>query len=181
MTINAKSMYHGYRLSIIKWGQCVVRLSSPIEIPTPDFIICDHAGEQHTRGSLSGENGLLIGFVPGIWSIDNFRHVLWLQQHMPKLAMAGIRTVVMARAETHTLYEFRINSPLLITIPLLGDSDGAIHAMCCSEREPTMVLIDRDGIALQSWSMGTNHQHSRMSELGYAIQSIQSLKNVYIV
>ncbi len=122
----------------------------------------------------------MIGFIPGIWSMDNFRHVLWLQQQMPKLDMAGICTVVAARAETHMLYEFRINSPLLITIPLLDDADGAIHALYGSEK-PSLVLIDRNGGVRQSWPLGQNHQRPRMSELGYAIQSIQSLKDVCIV
>ncbi len=139
-----------------------------------DFTLPDHTQTPHSLSDLMGRNGLMLGFIGDIWQAASVRRILWLQRHVAKFSQIGTPIALLVRDHAHTLYGFRMSSPLPVPFPLLADVDGKVHRAYRMDRHPGLVLIDRNGILRYKWLMPEDNIWPKMPELVEAAQTLQT-------
>lgn len=140
----------------------------------PEFRLPDHEQKLNTLDDLMGDQGMLLGFIGDIWQPTSVRRILWLQRHVGKFAMLGAPVTLMVRDHPHTLYGFRMSSPLPVPFPMLADADGHIHEIYRMDRHPGILLIDKDKIIRHKWLMPEDNVWPKMPELVHAVQALQA-------
>jgi len=139
-----------------------------------DFSLPDHTQAPHSLSDLMGTNGLMLGFIGDIWQAASVRRILWLQRHVAKFSQIGTPIALLVRDHAHTLYGFRMSSPLPVPFPLLADVDGKVHRAYSMDRYPGLVLIDHNGVLRHKWLMPEDNVWPKMPELVEAAQTLQT-------
>lgn len=139
-----------------------------------DFSLPDHTQKIYTLGELAGETGIMLGFIGDIWQAASVRRILWLQRHVGRFAQMGTPIALLVRDHSHTLYGFRMSSPLPVPFPLLADADGRVHRSYSMDRHPGMILIDRERVIRYKWLMPEDNVWPKMPELIEAVQTLQA-------
>jgi peroxiredoxin len=117
----------------------------------PDFLLSNHEHRKQGLKDLMGTKGVLLGFIGDIWMPTSVRRIFWLQRHAPKFASSGAPVALLVRDNAHTLYGFRMSSPLPVPFPLLADVNGEVHRQNNMERHPGLVLLDRNFTVRAKW------------------------------
>ncbi len=149
-------------------------LGPQLNTPAPDFKLPDHNQKPQTLADVLGEQGMLLGFIGDIWQPASVRRILWLQRHVAKLALMGAPVALMVRDHPHTLYGFRVSSPLPVPFPLLADVDGAVHVQYRMDRYPGLILLDHKPLIRQKWLMPEDNIWPKMQEIVEAVQALQA-------
>lgn len=118
----------------------------------PDFMLHDHEGCEQTLMGMMGERGILIGFINDIWKPASIRRILYMQRHMKKFASEGYNVALVIADKQYTLWTFYMSSPMTVYVPLLADSNMAIHEKY-SMQHAGLVLIDKSAIIRAKWLM----------------------------
>lgn len=147
-------------------------LGPTLNIPAPDFMLKDHNHRPQQIRSMVGSKGILLGFIGDIWLPTSVRRIFWLQRHAGKFALSGSPVALLVRDNSHTLYGFRMSSPLPVPFPLLADTDGEIHRSYNMERHPGLVLLDRQLNVCAKWLMPDERVWPKMQELLAAIECL---------
>ncbi len=149
-----------------------LELGPRIDTIAPDFTLKDHENRPRALTSLLGKKGLLLGFIGDIWMPTSVRRIFWLQRHAPRFALAGAPVVLLVRDDPHTLYGFRMSSPLPVPFPLLADNDGEIHQRYNMAHHPGLVLLDKNPLIQAKWLMPDERVWPKMQELLNEINSM---------
>lgn len=139
-----------------------------------DFTLADHSQTLHSLSDLIGPNGLMLGFIGDIWQAASVRRILWLQRHVAKFSQLGTPITLLVRDHAHTLYGFRMSSPLPVPFPLLADADGKVHRLYAMDRHPGLILVDGARILRYKWLMPEDNVWPKMPELVEAVQTLQT-------
>jgi peroxiredoxin len=142
-----------------------LELGPRIDSIAPDFMLKDHENHPRELTSLIGKKGLLLGFIGDIWMPTSVRRIFWLQRHAPRFALAGAPVALLVRDDPHTLYGFRMSSPLPVPFPLLADGNGEMHQRYNMERHPGLVLLDSNLLIQAKWLMPDERVWPKMQEL----------------
>ena len=124
------------------------------------------------RGVLVTGRGVLLGFIGDIWLPTSVRRIFWLQRHATKFTLKGAPVALLVRDQPHTLYGFRMSNPLPVPFPLLADTDGEVHRLFNMERNPGLVLLDRNLKIQAKWLMPDERVWPVMSELIKAVEAM---------
>ncbi len=138
-----------------------------------NFRLLDHKKSYYSLDDLTGQTGVLLGFIGDIWQPASVRRILWLQRHVHKFALMGTPTALLVRDYPHTLYGFHSSSPLPVPFPLLADSDGEIHKLYQMDKYPGLLLIDHMHILREKWLMPDDRVWPKLHEITNAITSLQ--------
>ncbi|MDX1990841.1 MAG: redoxin domain-containing protein [bacterium] len=141
----------------------------------PNFCLPDHRKVGHSLNDLMGGVGLMLGFIGDVWQPTSVRRILWLQNQVHKFSMMGTPVALLVRDQPHTLYGFQMSSPMPVPFPVLADADGCVHSLYHMDRQPGLLLIDRNFVLRQKWVMTDERVWPKMQELIHAAQSIQAL------
>lgn len=139
----------------------------------PDFALQDHKQLLHTRRELTGDTGLLLGFVGDVWQPANVRRILWLQRHAGQFNMLGVPVALIVREHPLAIASFCRTSPLPMPVTLLSDADANVHANYSMDGQTGLVLIDRMGILREAWVMPSGRLWPGLGDLSHAIQQLQ--------
>lgn len=149
-------------------------LGPVVNMRAPDFALLDHKRQLYMLDDLMGASGVVLGFIGDIWQPASVRRILWLQRHVNKFAVMGTPVALLVRDYPHVLNGFHSSSPLPVPFPLLADSDGQVHRTFAMDRNPGMLLIDRQHVLRKKWLMPNDQVWPRMQELVQAIQVVQA-------
>lgn len=149
-------------------------LGPKLNTAAPDFSLPDHNQKICTLDEIMGPNGVMLGFIGDIWQAASVRRILWLQRHVGKFAHLGTPIALLVRDHAHTLYGFRMSSPLPVPFPLLADADGKIHRAYQMDRHPGLLLVDHDRMLRYKWLMPEDNIWPKMPELVEAVQTLQT-------
>ncbi|HEX2622066.1 MAG TPA: redoxin domain-containing protein [Phototrophicaceae bacterium] len=138
-----------------------------------DFRLSDHSRQVYGLTELIGTHGLLLGFIGDIWQPTSVRRILWLQRHVGKFALMGTPIALLVRDHVQTLHGFHTSSPLPVPFPLLADADGYVHRTYQMEYQAGLVLLDKQRIVRQKWSMTPDFVWPRLNDLLAAVQMLQ--------
>lgn len=149
-----------------------MELGPLLNFQVPDFSLPDHENNPHNLSKLMGTTGLLMGFIGDIWQPVSVRRILWLQRQVSKLNLMGVPITLLVRDHPHTLYGFRMSSPLPVPFPLLADADGQIHRAYNLDRYPGLLLLDREGILRDKWLMPDDRVWPKINEIVQAVHHL---------
>lgn len=138
----------------------------------PDFELRDHSHKPQRLRDLCGSRGVMLGFIGDIWLPTSVRRIFWLQRHAPQFTLKGAPVALLVRDKPHTLYGFRMSNPLPVPFPLLADTDGAVHRQFNMERNPGLVLLDRNFRIQAKWLMPDERIWPKMPELLETIEGM---------
>lgn len=147
-------------------------LGPMLNVAAPDFTLSDHNHRPQQISAMLGRKGIMLGFIGDIWQPVSVRRIFWLQRHAGKFALAGTPVALLVRENPHTLYGFRMSSPLPVPFPLLADADGRIHQAYNMDRHPGLVLLDRQRSTRAKWLMPDERIWPRMQELLAAVETL---------
>ncbi|HRL13185.1 MAG TPA: redoxin domain-containing protein [Aggregatilineales bacterium] len=145
-----------------------------LHTPASSFTLPDHTQSTFSLDELMGPNGVMLGFIGDIWQAASVRRILWLQRHVSKFAQMGTPIALLVRDHAHTLYGFRMSSPLPVPFPLLADVDGKVHRAYSMDRHPGLLLIDQQRMLRYKWLMPEDNIWPKMPELVEAVQALQA-------
>ncbi len=143
-----------------------------IHAKAPDFALYDHHKVLHTRRELSGNAGLLLGFVGDVWQPSNIRRILWLQRHAGQFNVHGVPVALVVREHSQAIASFCRTSPLPMPVTLLADANANVHANYEMGKQTGLVLIDRTGLTREAWLMPSERLWPNLTDLSHAIQQL---------
>lgn len=142
--------------------------------PVPKFRLPDHNQKIQSLDGMMGEKGILLGFIGDIWQPASVRRILWLQRHVTRFTQTGIPVSLVIRDTPHTLYGFRVSSPLPVPFPLLADESGEVHKEYVMDRHPGLLLVDSFGLLREKWLMPDDNIWPALKEIVDSMQILQS-------
>jgi hypothetical protein len=114
----------------------------------------------------------MLGFIGDIWMPTSVRRIFWLQRNATKFALSGAPVALLVRENAHTLYGFRMSSPLPVPFPLLADVSGDVHRTYNMDVYPGLVLLDRHHLTRAKWLVPDERVWPKMQDLVKAIESL---------
>lgn len=117
----------------------------------PDFALPDHTRATRSLASLTGAEGLLLGFIGEIWKPANVTRILNMQRHAPRFAELGVPVALVVSDRVGALANFMLSSPLPVTFPLLADPDKAVQTDFRMLETTGLLLIDHGHVLRYKW------------------------------
>lgn len=118
----------------------------------PNFSLKDAEGSRVQLYDLIGERGVLLAFVRNIWEPASIRRILYMQRHLQKFQAKGYSIALIIQDRQYSLWTFYMSSPMTVTVPLLADENGDVHAAFNMEHAG-LVLLDADANIRSKWLM----------------------------
>jgi len=143
-----------------------------LNVVAPDFALSNHEHRRQSLENLMGAKGVMLGFIGDIWLPTSVRRIFWLQRNATKFALSGAPAALLVRENAHTLYGFRMSSPLPVPFPLLADVNGDVHRLYNMAQHPGLVLLDRNRVVREKWLVPDERVWPKMQELVKAIDSL---------
>jgi|FLYN01.1.fsa_nt_gi peroxiredoxin len=128
-----------------------LELGPILNVAAPAFMVRDHEHRRLSLDDLMGKQGLLLGFVGDIWMPASVRRILWLQRHAASFMRMDINLAPVICDQPHTLYGFRVSSPLPLEFPLLSDVDHAVHQLFNMDDLCGLVMLDSSRTIRHKW------------------------------
>jgi len=119
----------------------------------PKFTLSDHKRTAHSIDDLMGPRGMLLGFIGDIWSPISIERILYMQVKAKKFAQIGFPAAIIVQGRVSTLANFMLNSPLVISVPLLADPDGKVQGQYEASKGTALMLIDRSHVLRYTWQV----------------------------
>jgi len=143
-----------------------------LETAAPDFTVLDHEHQRCSLDDLIGTKGLVLGFIGDVWMPASVRRILWLQRHAGSFLRADINLALVICDQPHTLYGFRVSSPLPLEFPLLADVDYAIHRLYNMDELSGLVMLDARRVVRRKWLVPDERVWPQINELLDAARSL---------
>jgi peroxiredoxin len=145
--------------------QNTLELGPLLNIAAPDFSVRDYTHQKVSLDDVMGERGLLLGFIGDIWMPASVRRILWLQRHAGVFMRSGVNLAMLICDQPHTLYGFRVSSPLPLEFPLLADVDHATHRLYNMDDLCGLILLDSSRTIRHKWLVPDERVWPNVNEL----------------
>jgi peroxiredoxin len=121
-----------------------LELGPILNISAPDFSVRDHSQQKVSLDDVIG---------------------VWLQRHAGVFMRAGVNLAMVICDQPHTLYGFRVSSPLPLEFPLLADVDHAIHGLYNMDDLCGLVMLDSSRTIRHKWLVPDERVWPNVNEL----------------
>lgn len=145
-----------------------------LDTRVPDFALLSTDQFCYSLADVTGEAGLLLGFIGNLWQQSSVRRILWLQNHQAQFMAKGVPVALIVQDSQQMLDGLRLTSPVPLSFPLLADTTGSAHRLYNIEQAGLMV-IDRMGYLRDKWLMTDDRVWPREQELLQAIDRLSKL------
>lgn len=129
-----------------------VEMGPKLYSKAPNFAIKDAEGNRVQLTDLVAGRGVLLAFVRNIWEPASIRRILYMQRHLQKFQANGYSIALVIQDRQYSLWTFYMSSPMTVTVPLLADERGEVHAAFNMEHAG-LLLLDADHVIRAKWLM----------------------------
>jgi peroxiredoxin len=139
----------------------------------PNFSLPDHKKQLQSVESLSGLNGLVLGFTRDIWLPASVRRILWLVHNARSFSRMGYGVALIICNPAHSLAGFQMTSAPEGDFVLLADAERQAYRSYGMLIYSGLVLIDGHQIVRQKWLIPEERVWPKPQEVFAAIQNIE--------
>lgn len=149
-----------------------------LDTRVPDFALSGTDQTCYTLADVTGETGLILGFIGNLWQQSSVRRILWLQHHQAQFAAKGVPVTLIVQDSQQMLDGLRLTSPVPLSFPLLADITGSAHRLY-NIAQAGLMVIDRAGYLRDKWLMTDDRVWPREQELLQAVDRLTKLAHTH--
>jgi peroxiredoxin len=139
----------------------------------PHFELPDHKKQLQTVETLSGPNGLILGFTRDIWLPASVRRILWLVHNARSFSRMGYGVGLIICNPAHSLAGFQMTSAPEGDFVLLADAEKQAYRSYGMLIYSGLVLIDSHQLVREKWLIPEERVWPKPQEVFAAIQNIE--------
>lgn len=149
-----------------------MELGPQLNSPAPHFVARNHTGQMRQLDDLTGERGLILGFIRDMWQQASIQRIFWLERHAHTFLHAGFQVALLICDEPHTLYGFYVSSLTPPEFPLLSDVDGDVHRQFNMTMHPGLLLLDRAHVIRHKWLVPDDRVWPKIHEMTDILEAL---------